>query len=310
MAGGLAATSPLATLHTACAREPAQDAARESEPLFVSRHVTEPGSFTRGVEGPAVDAQGNVYAVNFERQGTIGIVTPDGAARVFLELPENSIGNGIRFDSRGDMFIADYVGHNIYRVDMSTGDLSVFAHEPAMNQPNDLAIGSNDILFASDPNWGASTGKLWRVDPDGTVTLLEDDMGTTNGIEVGPDDATLYVNESVQRNVWAYDLSPSGEISNKRLLIHFDDEFGMDGMRADVDGNLYITRHQKGVVAIVSKEGAVIREVPTAEGRNVSNVAFGGPDGRTVYVTVADVGNIQAFRTDRPGRSWALRRRA
>ena len=146
------------------------------------------------------------------------------------------------------MFIADYTNHNVLKVDMETRHISVHAHEPRMNQPNDLAIGANDIIYASDPNWSESTGQLWRVGADGEVTLLEAGMGTTNGIEVSPDERTLYVNESAQLNVWAYDLSSEGEISNKRLLIEFPD-FNMDGMRCDVAGNLYVTRHGKGTVA-------------------------------------------------------------
>ncbi len=275
-----------------------------NEELFVSQEFTSVNGFTSGIEGPACDAAGNLYAVNYERQHTIGKVTPDGAASVFVELPTGSIGNGIRFNSEGFMFIADYTNHNILTVDMDTRNITIHAHEPTMNQPNDIAIGANDILYASDPNWGASTGQIWRVDTDGAVTLLEADMGTTNGIEVSPDERVLYVNESAQRNVWAYDLSPEGEISNKRLLIQFPD-FGMDGMRCDIEGNLYVTRHGKGTVAKLSPAGEVLLEVPLT-GKLCSNIAFGGPDGRTCYVTMADRGNVEVFRTDLPGRSWQL----
>lgn len=275
-----------------------------NEELFVSQEFTPVNGFTSGIEGPACDANGNLYAVNFERQHTIGKVTPDGEASVFVELPSGSIGNGIRFNSEGFMFIADYTNHNVLKVDMETREISVHAHEPTMNQPNDLAIGANDIIYASDPNWGASTGQLWRVDTDGKVTLLETDMGTTNGIEVSPDEKILYVNESVQRNIWAYDLSPEGEISNKRLLIQFPD-FNMDGMRCDIEGNLYVTRHGKGTVAKLSPEGDVLLEVELT-GKLCTNIAFGGSDGRTCYVTMADRGNVEVFRADLPGRSWKL----
>ena len=275
-----------------------------NEELFVAQEFTPVDGFTSGIEGPACDADGNLYAVNYERQHTIGIVTPDGDASVFVELSLGSIGNGIRFDSEGFMFIADYTNHNVLRVDMDTREISIYAHEPTMNQPNDLAIGANDIIYASDPNWAASTGQIWRVDTDGTVTLLEADMGTTNGIEVSPDEKVLYVNESAQRNVWAYDLSPDGDISNKRLLIQFPD-FNMDGMRCDIEGNLYITRHGKGTVAKLSPDGEVLLEVPLT-GKLCSNIAFGGPDGRTCYVTMADRGNVEVFRADIPGRSWQL----
>lgn len=277
----------------------------EDEELYVTRHLTGPDSFTSGVEGPAVDIHGNLYAVNYGRQHTIGKVTPEGKASVFAELSDGSIANGIRFNSSGDMLLADYVNHNILKINMETREISVFAHRSQMNQPNDLAIGSNDIIYASDPDWNESTGQLWRVNRDGTSVLLENNMGTTNGIEVSTDETKLYVNESVQRNVWVYDLSPDGDISNKRLLIQFPD-YGMDGMRCDIDGNLYITRHGKGTVAVVSPEGDVLREIDMADGDNVTNLAFGGPDGKTVYVTVADIGNIQTFRTARPGRSWKL----
>ena len=275
-----------------------------NEELFVSQEFTPVNGFTSGIEGPACDANGNLYAVNFERQHTIGKVTPDGEASVFVELPTGSIGNGIRFNSEGFMFIADYTNHNVLKVDMETREISVHAHEPTMNQPNDLAIGANDIIYASDPNWGASTGQLWRVDTDGKVTLLEADMGTTNGIEVSPDEKILYVNESVQRNIWAYDLSPDGEISNKRLLIQFPD-FNMDGMRCDIEGNLYVTRHGKGTVAKLSPEGDVLLEVELT-GKLCTNIAFGGSDGSTCYVTMADRGNVEVFRADLPGRSWKL----
>ena len=275
-----------------------------SEELFVSREFTPVNGFTSGIEGPACDAAGNLYAVNYERQHTIGKVTPDGTASVFVELPTGSIGNGIRFNSEGFMFIADYTNHNVLKVDMDTRDISVHAHEPTMNQPNDIAIGANDILYASDPNWAESTGQIWRVDTDGTVTLLEADMGTTNGIEVSPDEKVLYVNESAQRNIWAYDLSSEGEISNKRLLIQFPD-FNMDGMRCDVEGNLYVTRHGKGTVAKLSAAGEVLLEV-SLTGKLCTNIAFGGPDGCTCYVTMADRGNVEVFRADLSGRSWQL----
>lgn len=275
-----------------------------NEEIFVAQEFTPINGFTSGIEGPACDADGNLYAVNYARQHTIGKVTPDGTASVFVELPTGSIGNGIRFDSKDFMCIADYTNHNVLKVDMETREISVHAHEPTMNQPNDLAIGANDILYASDPNWAESTGQIWRVDTDGTVTLLETDMGTTNGIEVSPDEKVLYVNESAQRNIWAYDLSPEGEISNKRLLIQFPD-FNMDGMRCDVEGNLYVTRHGKGTVAKLSPAGDVLLEV-TLTGKLCSNIAFGGPDGRTCYVTMADRGNVEVFRVDVPGRSWQL----
>jgi len=259
------------------------------------------GGFTEGIEGPACDRDGNLYVVNFEKQQTIGRVTPGGKAEVFVTLPGKSTGNGIRFDRKGLMYVADYVGHNVLRIDPKTREISVFAHEPRMNQPNDLAIAPDGTLYASDPSWKNGTGQLWRIGTDGKTALLAGDMGTTNGIEVSPDGKTLYVNESVQRKIWAFAIAKEG-VTGKRLLAEFPDH-GFDGMRCDVDGNLYVTRYGKGTVAVVSPEGKVLRDIDVL-GKSPSNLCFGGPDGRTVYVTEVEKRRVVSFRVERPGLEW------
>lgn len=272
------------------------------ETLFKATPLTTDGLFTKGIEGPACDRQGNIYAVNFAREQTIGKVTPDGYGEIFVELPGKSTGNGIVFDPAGMMFVADYTGHNILRIDPHTRAISVLAHDDRMNQPNDLAIAPDGTLYASDPNWKANTGQLWRIDRDGRTTRLGENMGTSNGIEVSPNGKRLYVNESVQRNIWVFDIRPPGNVSNKRLLRQFPD-FGFDGMRCDVDGNLYVTRHGKGTVVKLSPKGEILREIDVL-GKNPSNLCFGGPDGRTVYVTEVEHQRLVQLRVDRPGLAW------
>src|SRR5690349_98711 len=101
-----------------------------AENLYQATAFTPANSFTSGAEGPAVDKAGVLYAVNFAREGTVGQVTESGAGSLFIELTNGSTGNGIRFNSKGDMFIADYKNHNILKVDMGTKQVSVFANEP------------------------------------------------------------------------------------------------------------------------------------------------------------------------------------
>jgi gluconolactonase len=283
-------------------REVARADGLAPEKRFVATPLTKDKEFTAGIEGPACDAAGNIYAVNYARQGTIGRVTPEGKGEVFVSLPGKSVGNGIVFDKKGMMFVADYIGHNVLRIDPGTKKIKVFAHEDRMNQPNDLAIAPNGTLYASDPNWGKNTGQVWRIDTSGKVTLVAPSMGTTNGIEVSPDGKTLYVNESVQRNVWAFTIKPDGSLADKRLLKKFEDH-GFDGMRCDVDGNLYIARYGKGTVVVVSPQGKILHEVDIL-GAAPSNLCFGGPDGRTVYVTEVKKQRLVQFRTDRPGLAW------
>lgn len=270
--------------------------------LFIAEPVTPPGLFTDGIEGPACDDKGYVYAVNLERQGTIGRVAPNGRAEVYLTLPAGSVGNGIRFGPKGEMYVADYVGHNVFAIDPTNRSTTVFAHGDAMNQPNDLALGPNGTLYASDPNWDEGTGQLWRITPDGRVSLLGSGLGTTNGIEVGPDGDILYVAESEQRMIWKYTISSEGGLEKKRLFAQFDDH-GLDGMRSDVDGNLYVTRHGKGTVVKLSPDGAVLQEVDVL-GERPTNICIGGVDGTTAYVTEVEHRRLVRFRVDRPGLAW------
>ncbi len=281
------------------------------EELFVAKPLTKEKEFTAGIEGPACDKAGNIYAVNFMKQQTIGKVTPDGKGEVWVTLPGKSTGNGVVFDKKGMMYVADYAGHNVLMIEPQTKKIKVFAHEPKMNQPNDLAIAPNDTIYASDPNWGNNTGQIWRITPnkdkpeaparEGKVKLVAEKMGTTNGIEVSPDGNTLYVNESVQRNVWAFTITGDG-LANKRLIKKFDDH-GFDGMRCDVDGNLYITRYGKGTVVKMSPKGEILKEIDVL-GEAPSNLCFGGPDGRTVYVTEVKKTRLVSFRVDKPGLAW------
>ncbi len=270
--------------------------------LFVAKPLTEKNSFTPGIEGPACDAAGNLFVVNLKKNGDIARVTPDGKTEVFVELPNKSVGNGIVFDKNGSMFVADYTEHNILKIDPKTKKIEVFAHEPTMNQPNDLAIAPDGTLYASDPNWGKSTGQLWKISTDGKVTKVASDMGTTNGIEVSPDGKWLYVNESAQRNVWAFPIKADGNLGEKKLLKKFDDH-GFDGMRCDTAGNLYITRYGAGTVVKLSPEGKILKEIDVL-GKKPSNICFGGPDGRTAYVTEVEFNRVVQFRVDTPGLAW------
>ena len=274
----------------------------KKELYYQSEDLVYVGEYTSGLEGPAVDREGNLFFVNPIKSGSVGKVDTEGNFSLFIEqLPEGSTANGIRFGQDQSMYLADYTGHNVLKVDLQTKKVGVYAHDSLLNQPNDLAICCNDRMFASDPNWKESTGQLWRIE-NGQFHLLLKDMGTTNGVEVSPDEKTLYVNESVQRSVWAFDLDTLGNISNKKLFYQFDD-FGMDGMRCDIEGNLYITRYGKGTVAKLSPKGKLLLEIQM-KGKKPSNITFGGKDGKTAFVTLQDRGYIETFRVEKAGNSF------
>ncbi|OQP64555.1 SMP-30/gluconolactonase/LRE family protein [Niastella populi] len=269
--------------------------------LFRASDHTAENLFTRNCEGPAVDKDGRLFVVNYQKDGTIGLVHPDGNVEVFLTLPGKSVGNSIRFNAQGHMLVADFVEHNVLEVDPETKEVSVYCHDDRFNQPNDLCISKKSgIVYASDPNWQKQTGQIWKIGKDKKAVLLKENLGTTNGICLSPDEKILYVNESIQRRVMAYELDSDGNIKSEKTFATFTD-FGMDGMKCDSRGNLYVTRYGKGTVAIFNDGGRQIQEVEL-KGKDVSNITFGGKDDRTCFVTLQDRKCIEKFRTDIQGK--------
>jgi len=279
--------------------------------LFASRRITPEGEYTSGIEGPAVDASGNLYVVNFQQSGSIGKVAAGASqSQLFALLPVGSIGNGIRFDRQGRMYVADFKKHNVWVVERGETTPQVYFHSDRFNQPNDLAIAADGTLYASDPRFASpSGGQIWRITrgPDGkgrgVAMSSTRRLGVTNGIDLSPDGTTLYVSESNSRQVWAYRLDGS-KLLDPRLVMGFSD-FEVDGLRTDIDGRIYLARLSAGKIAIIAADGSLEREVPLL-GRQPTNLTFGGTDGRTVFVTQKEGRFIEAFRVDRPGREPCL----
>lgn len=281
--------------------------------LFQSRQLTPPGEYTFGIEGPAVDAAGHLYVVNFQKPGTIGRLTSgEAASSAFATLPDGSVGVSIRFDRDGRMFVADYKKHNIYVAEPGSTDFKVYFHSDDFNQPNDMTVATDGTIYASDPHWKNRSGAIWRISrgPDGTGVGIkmasERPMSTTNGIDLSPDGKTLYVGESETREIWSYQIQ-GDRLGTPKLVKKFGD-FSIDGLRTDIDGRLYVARILKGTIAMLSPDGNVQRELQLTA-KEPTNLAFGGADGRTVYVTQRKGGYIEAFQTDRPGREFCLQAR-
>lgn len=268
---------------------------------YKTKDFTQENLFTENCEGPNY-RDGKLYVVNFQKDGTIGVVDADGNVELFVNLPQGSTANAIQFNSKGEMLLADFTGHNILKVDMSTKEVSVFVHDSLFNQPNDLCINSRDQIFASDPNWKTSTGQVWRIDANGQHVVVADSMGTTNGIELSPDEKILYVNESVQRKIWKFDVDIEGNLSNKTLFKEYSDH-GFDGMKCDREGNLYVTRYGAGQVDVLNPMGEVTRSVKL-KGLKTSNIAFGGPKGKTCFVTLQDRKCVEVFESKVAGKNF------
>ena len=144
-----------------------------------------------------------------------------------------------------------------------------------------------------------------RVDQEDVLLLLTGDSRSKriNGIDLSPDGKTLHVGESDKREIWSYRIDGNRQRS-PRLVKRFID-FDIDGLRTDIAGNLYVARILKGTIAVLTSAGKLAREIEL-KAKEPTNLAFGGHDGKTVFVTERKGGFVEAFRTDSPGREFCL----
>jgi signal peptidase len=306
------------------------------EELFVSKPLTPVGEYNKGIEGPAVNAAGDLFVVGFKipddpnsRRG-IGRVKKGAAqSERFAKLPPGAGGNAIRFDLQGRMYVADFMLHQIEVFEPgSTTAQSYFLPppkpdgKPGFTQPNDIAIARDGTIYASDPDFGHGTGRIWKITrgPNGkavgAVMTSTRPQGITNGLDLSPDNKTLYVSESKfnaanrPASVWAYRIDGTALVADPTPLRTFSEGGDVDGLKVDTDGRIFVARPEAGEVVILvppGSPGAPQPRVATA-GKNPNNLTFGGADGRDVFVTQADPAKlfIERFRTDRPGREPCL----
>jgi len=212
-----------------------------------------------------------------------------------------SIGpNGLTVDGERNLVILETGNRRVARMPLAGGARETLVDDfegNRFNSPNDLVYHSSGSLYFTDPPYGLqgqdeSLNKeidfngVYRLDPDGTLTVLARDLSRPNGIAFSPDEKTLYVaNTDPEQKVWmAYDVEEDESISNGRVFFdatNIDAPGGPDGMKVDVNGNLYCTG--PGGIFILTPEGKHIGTIEVAE--IPSNVAWGDGDSKTLYIT-------------------------
>lgn len=223
--------------------------------------------------------------------------------------------NGLAFDAQDRLVMADHGNRQIARLDETTFTRTTLADRyqgKRLNSPNDLVIHSNGDIYFTDPPYGLRDlnrnpakeldfNGVYRLRPNGELTLITRELTFPNGIALSPDERTLYVAVSDPQNpVWmAYDVAPDGSVSGGRVffdaspLMREDRRGAPDGLTVDVHGNLWATG--PGGVLIISPEGKHLGTILT--GQATSNAAF-GDDGSTLYLT-ADMNIIRVRTTTR-----------
>lgn len=302
-------------------------------PTSFCEHPVASATFVSFLEGPAVDADGTLYFSDIAAN-RIYKLSPDGNRSVFREPSGRT--NGNTFDHLGRLLhcegaeFGDGGGRRITRSDLQSGTLEVLTDRFAgvrYNSPNDICVDGTGRIYFTDPCYGDRSQMemaiegVYRIDLDGTVTriLAQPAIERPNGIAVTQDSRRLYVVDSCpiiggNRKIWSFDLDRSGNPTNQTLVFDFGGARGGDGMRLDVEGNLYICAgilqprgpHESAEappgVYVVRPSGELVGRIPIPEDV-ITNIAFGGKDGRTIYVTAGR--HVFTTRVKIPGQvSW------
>ncbi|HXL53154.1 MAG TPA: SMP-30/gluconolactonase/LRE family protein [Gemmatimonadales bacterium] len=287
------------------------------------------GFFT---EGPAPAPDGSVYFSDITvgkasgyQAGYIWRWDPQTRTSTVFRSP-SGMSNGMLFDAQGRLVVAEgawFGGRRITRTDMKTGKsvilAALFDGRP-FNSPNDVALDARGRIYFTDPRYVGwepieqPVQGVYRIDPDGRVSLVAADAGKPNGIAVSPDQATLYVgandNGSLgdlppetpaapgRKALLAYDLAPDGSAKFRRAVVDFSPA-GPDGITVDREGNIYcaVQGERQGIYAY-SPAGKELAYIPTAE--SPTNVKFGrAGDAQTLFITAGK--SLYRIRVERTG---------
>ena len=248
-------------------------------------------------EGPGWDTvTGKLYFVAWadKKQQLMRLDEP-GKASVWMDNTDGI--NGTFLSQDGRLLTAEVNAHKIcsYRIGPDGPiDKKTLAHNDSWHQPNDLCQTVCGDIYFTDPDWAnRSTSAVYRVSTDGRVSKVIDDMVTTNGIIAGNDGKTLYVSDSAEKLWRSYPIKPDGSVGEGKVFFDPDTENlnDPDGMTIDESGNLYFTG--RGGVWIVSPNGKQLGFIEVPE--FCSNVTFGGPQRRTLYITC--MGKVYSLAT-------------
>lgn len=305
---------------------------------FVAANASvSPTSFVAFLEGPAALANGDVYFTDIVNNR----ILKKSPAAEFYEVFRQPSGraNGLRFDPQGRLLACEgnEFGPNdgnrrVTRTNLATGAVEVLTDRydgKRYNSPNDIAVCSNGQIFFTDPCYGDRTtmelnhDSVYRIDSDGEVTrvLTQPEIQRPNGIALSPDERTIYLVDSCpviggNRKIWAFDLSPRGELSRQRLVFDFAPGRGGDGMCVDSQGHLFIAAgiarprgpHETTAtppgIYVLSPDGTLQGRIPVPEDV-LTNCTFGGEDLKTLFITAGRT--LYQVRVEIPG--WVVHRK-
>ena len=234
------------------------------------------------LEGPAADADGNLYFSDVVRE-RIHRWSPETGITLFRE--QTGRANGLAVDLDGTLLVCEMANRQLTSIDQ-TNRLTILADRyegQRFNSPNDLWVDPKGGIYFSDPRYGPTDdleiegNHVYYLSADRqTLSRVTNDLVQPNGIIGTPDGSRVYVADQGSGRVWAYRPEADGSLSDKRLFV----SQGADGMTMDERGNLYLTGQD---ITIFDPTGGQIASIGVPE--PPANLAFGGPDRTTLFIT-------------------------
>jgi len=249
-------------------------------------------------EGPIWDAEKKCLYFSDIPANKMRIWTADKGAVLFREPSGKS--NGLTLDKQRRLLACEHANRRVSRTE-ADGKVVTIADKydgKKLNSPNDVVVKSDGSIYFTDPPYGLSADfgnpgvqelpfqGVYRLSADGkNLTLLVDDFNKPNGLAFSPDESILYIDDTDEVHIRAFDVKPDGTIANSRILVDLraDAEGNVDGMKVDSEGNIYVT--SPGGVTIVDPEGNKLGviEIPEVS----ANVAWGDDDWKTLFITAS-----------------------
>lgn len=282
------------------------DPFRKPEPTS-EWHRHQPGSQPAHslLEGPAFDREGRLYCVDVPWGRVFRV---DGQGRFELIADYGGEPNGLKIHRDGRIFIADYA-RGILVLDPDTGTVSPVIERVRLERlkaVNDLTFADNGDLYFTDQGLTGlhdPTGRVFRMrHEDGRVECLLDNVPSPNGLVLDPSGSVLYVAATRANAIWRVPLTRDGGVAKVGTFIQMSGGGGPDGLAIDEAGNLAVAHIGLGAVWLFSARGEPMLRINTPTGHHPTNLAFGGPDRRTLYITESESGCILAAPVPVPGR--------
>jgi gluconolactonase len=247
---------------------------------------------------------------------TIWKWTPGVGHEVVLR-PSNKA-DGMTLDREGRLVVAGWASRTVWRMEPDGSLVTLASHYQGkkFNTPNDVVVKSDGAIYWTDPtgalfNVGMAGPEddiqryldfhgVFRLSPDGqTISLIADDFPYPNGLCFSPDESLLYINDTWARHIRVFDVQADGSVANGRLFYGLlGDEPGVaDGMKVDVEGNIYVTG--PGGIHVTDPRGNLLGRLRIPA--HATNICWGDADWRTLYITTHSTGMVYRVRLNVPG---------